>query len=98
MSFEITITDAEIELVDSNPPNEKRFLFNLSSTVNMTELIHYISDRENKIECQPVSWEEFKTTNEDKSPESLKLVEYIFKVINAFNESYSEVFEEKIIA
>lgn len=98
MSFEITISEGGVELVDTNSPDEKRFTFNLSSTVNITELIHYISARDNKIECQPVSWEEFKTAHEGETAESLKLVEYLFKVINAFNESYSEIFEEKVIA
>jgi hypothetical protein len=96
MAFSIATTDGGIELVDASSQDEKKFVFNLSSTVNMTDLVHYISDREQKIECHPSSLEEFKAEHKEEMPETFKLVEYVFKVINAFNESYDEVFKEEV--
>lgn len=96
MPFSIATTEGGIELVDESSQDKKKFVFNLSSTVNMTDLVHYISDHEKKIECHPSSLEEFKIEHEEATPETCKLVEYVFKVIKAFNESYDEVFKEEV--
>ncbi len=96
MPFNIASNEGGIELVESSSQDDKKFVFNLSSTVNMTDLVHYISDRDQKIECHPVSLEEFKAEYEEETPETLKLVEYLFKIINAFNDSFAEVFEEEV--
>jgi len=96
MPFSIATIDGGIELIAASPQIEKKFIFNLSSTVNITDFVQYIGDRDQKIECHPASIEEFIAEHEEETPATLKLVEYIFKVINAFNESYDEVFEEEV--
>lgn len=91
--MKLTITIADTNLKISHNDNQE-FNFDLSDTVDLNEFIKTISESEDKIECEPKSFVEFHESNEDSTHDMLKLVEYVFKIISAFNESYTEIYEE----
>ena len=64
----------------------------MSGTVELTEFIKFVSESKNTIECEPESFGIIKSEESDIPDETLKLVEYVFKTIKAFNDSYSKIY------
>jgi hypothetical protein len=91
--MKLTIAIADNNLIISHNGNQK-FKFDLDDIVDLNEFIKTISESEEKIECEPKSFISFCESDENSTDDMLKLVEYVFKIINAFNESYSETYEE----
>jgi hypothetical protein len=63
--------------------------------VDLTDFIKYISESENIVECEPNSFDKYSENNQDDTYETLKLVEYIFKIIIAFNDSFTSIYQEE---
>lgn len=91
--MQLTITRADNNL-KINHKDEHEFSFDLDNTVDLNKFIKHISESEKIIKCEPESFTAFSDIDADITDEMLKLVEYIFKIINAFNESYTEIYEE----
>lgn len=69
-------------------PNQS---FSLEENINLTELVKSISNIAEKLIITPVSYDEFKKENECNDI-TLKIVEYIYKILDAYNRSYDEVY------
>lgn len=95
MPFTITINEEKVKLVDTISAEDKEFIFSLSETVILTDLVQYISNFGQKIQCEPTNFDEFAESNSAEGGDVLKLVEYLYKIITAFNESFSAVYETK---
>jgi hypothetical protein len=74
----------------------KHFLYDLNNTVDITEFVQYISESDNLIVCTPQCFDDFKEKFNEADHEVMKLAEYIYKIINSFNESFNLVFSENI--
>ena len=85
---------SENDYVQINHEESKLFDFDINGTVELNKFIKYVSESQEIIECNPVSFDYFKAEDPEIGDESLKLVEYIFKIIDAFNTSYSEIYAE----
>lgn len=91
--MELTIKIVETKLIISYF-DSKEFVFDLDGTVDLNEFIKTISESEKKIACKPESFEAFREICGNISADMLKLVEYVFKIINAFNESYADIYAD----
>jgi hypothetical protein len=85
-------SNEEILLIDHN--DQKKFTFNINNTVDLNDFIKYVSESETKIESTPKSFEDFSGSYPNISKEMMKLIEYIYKIISAYNDSYTEVYIE----
>lgn len=90
MKLNITREDKSLKIIHED---KQKFIFDIDGTVDLNEFIKYTSESEEIIDCEPESFDAFKTGDPDIKEEALKLVEYIFKIIDAFNASYTEVYE-----
>ena len=91
--MKLTITKADTNLkISYNGAQE--FSFDLNDTVDLNIFIKTISESAEIIECEPKSFAAFTDSSKESTDDMLKLVEYIFKIINAFNESYIEIYEK----
>jgi hypothetical protein len=92
MKITIQNEDNNVQIIHDD---STKFEFDLGATVDLTGFIKFISESQNPIECEPESFEKFKDDEPDIRDENLKLIEYIFKTVTAFNESYSEIYESE---
>lgn len=92
--MKLTITKAD-NIVTIQHKDTRDFSYDLNDTVDLTEFIKHISESEDLIQCEPEQLDTFKESAEDASDEMLKLVEYVYKIVNAFNESYSTIYKEE---
>lgn len=69
--------------------------YDLGKNINLTDLVKYTSDINNYITTDPQNLEEFIDKNRCEDKEILKIVEYIYRVFEAYNKSYQEVCADK---
>lgn len=91
MEIKFNKIDKLVEVKFDDDPN-KIFNFSLDSEVKLTEFIKYISNMESAASIIPESFEAFQTDNEIQSKETVLLIEYLYKIVDSFNESYGTVF------
>ncbi len=91
--MEITADDSlkSVEVKFENP--NKIFQLDMNSEVKLTEFVKYVSDFAEEISINPADYESFQAKSEVQSKEVMKLVEYIYKIIESFNESIRAVLE-----
>jgi hypothetical protein len=70
------------------------FRFNVDDSINLNDFIEYLSNLNELVSLSPEDFDSFEVTAQDFNSEALKLVEYLYEILNAFNESYEEVFLE----
>jgi len=93
MKLTITIADNTLKIADDE---NECFNFSLDDPpVDLNVFIKFISESEDKIECSPDTWHVFKERAPEIPDEVLKLAEYVYKIVNAFNESYDEIYLDK---
>ncbi len=90
MKIIIAIADTNLKITHK----DREFIFNIEDIVDLNEFIKYISESEGIIECEPESFATFSDSNPDITDEISKLIEYIFKIATAFNDSYTEIYRE----
>jgi len=98
MNMKIKIKDNRV-IVDYGEADEaQEFNFTFDEIVDLNDFILCISESDEKIECTPQSYEELKPYVNEAQNEVLKLTEYIYKIVDAFNESYDEIYldEEEV--
>ncbi len=66
--------------------------FSVDGEVDLTNFIKNISEMKKKIDIEPISFDLFENDNKEIEPLSLKLIEYIYKILEAFNDSFDEVY------
>jgi hypothetical protein len=69
------------------------FIYDLNGIADLTEFVKYISESDTPIECTPANLDQFKEATQDPTDEMLKLVEYILKIIDSFNEGYAVIYQ-----
>ncbi len=74
----------------------KNYSFAWDDDINLTALVIDISESESIVEIKPDDFEAFRSANDCESKEILKVAEYIYKIVEAFNEAYSEVYPDHI--
>ena len=95
MPLTMTAKDKELKLVDTTPEEEVIFDYDLGGTVILTDLTVHLSNFVQKIVAEPSSYDLFADNNPELDSDVLKLSEYIYKIIDAFNDSFSEVYESE---
>ncbi len=90
MIIKINLQNNQINL-DFDDEKISNISYSLEQTVNLTNLITQISTLSNKIDLDPIDFNNFKNEFKAASILELKLVEYLYKIFNAYNESYDEV-------
>ena len=75
--------------IDDTDFNES---FPVDGEVDLTNFIKNVSDMKEKIVIEPVNFDLFEIDNKGIEPLSLKLIEYIYKILEAFNDSFDEVY------
>lgn len=75
--------------IDDTDFNES---FSVDGEVDLTNFIKNVSDMKEKIVIEPVNFDLFEIDNKGIEPLSLKLIEYIYKILEAFNDSFDEVY------
>lgn len=81
-----------VEFENECIPNQ---IYKLGENINLTDLVKYISDINNYIEINPENFEKFKNKSKCEDKEILKIIEYIYKIFDAYNKSYQEVCADK---
>lgn len=69
----------------------KVFKFNMETEVKLTDFVKYVSDNDKEISITPEKLEEYQAKHSIQYKEAEKLIEYLYKIINAFNESVRTV-------
>lgn len=72
----------------------KHYSFNFDNDIDLTNLVLDISESESIIEIDPSNFDIFKSTFECES-KVMKLTEYIYKIIEVFNDAYKEVYPDQ---
>lgn len=65
--------------------------FRLEENINLTELVKTTSDVAERLIITPTNHEEFQGMY-DCNDTTIKIVEYIYKIFDAYNRSYDEVY------
>lgn len=86
--------EATLKIVENNLSlsfsNQKDFTFNLDNVVDLTELVTTVALFEEVIQIVPGSLEDIV---DDNTPQELKkLTEYIYKLLNLFNNAFEEIY------
>lgn len=79
-----------VEIVFENL--QQNILFDLNKEVKLTDFVKFISDLECKISISPESYDHFVDGKEPPNREAYKLIEYLYKIVESFNESYQTVY------
>lgn len=74
--------------------NDKINIYNAEEGANLTNLIEEIGDSPNKVKVIPSTFNDFKLKVYEEEI-LVKIVEYIYKIIDAFNDAYFEVYEKE---
>lgn len=75
-------------------PNQ---IYELRESISLTDLVKYISEMDNEIKINPENFEEFRNYSKCENKKLLKIIEYIYKIFDAYNKSYQEVCADKEI-
>ncbi len=67
-------------------------LFDLNNEVKLTDFIKSISELDCKISISPESYDDFAGGKEPSNKEAYKLIEYLYKIVESFNESYQTIY------
>ena len=70
-------------------------IYKLGESVDLTDLVKHISNANNYIEINPENFEDFKENIKCEDKEILTIIEYIYKIFDAYNKSYQEVCADK---
>lgn len=73
---------------------EETYSYKLDDAINLTSLVVNISESKTRIKVDPDDLEAFKRTYTCDTKEMLKVAEYIYKIIEGFNDAFSEVYPE----
>lgn len=95
-SIKIRIEDNELLVIHQIESQEKIFKFNPDQTVNLDELVKYISNFDANIVLNPPDTGRLLETG-DIDEKVVKLSEYIYKIMYAFNDSYEEVYNTDVV-
>lgn len=74
--------------------DEKVYEYDLEEKINLTNLVLCMSDLTETIEPSPENFETFNETYTCESKNLLKVTEYIYRIIEAFNLSFNEVYSD----
>ncbi|MGD0280486.1 MAG: hypothetical protein ABSC11_14460 [Smithella sp.] len=85
MILEFSVSSNDIEIKN----DLFKFKFQLDQQIDLTDFVKYISESESNITIKPDRTELLKSENSD---DCLKLLDYVFKIIDAFNETFFEVY------
>jgi len=69
--------------------------YSLEAEVNLTSFVEKISESEKEITVTPMQYEVVVEKN-NLSEDTIKLLKYIYSIIEAFNDSYRKVIEETV--
>ena len=95
MQVTIKYDNASLEVILGMSQPQKHS-YNLDSEINLTSLVVDISESETPITVWPENLESFGTAYSCKSENLLKVAEYIYEIIAAFNASFYEVYPEDV--
>ncbi|PPK49302.1 hypothetical protein [Clostridium algidicarnis] len=95
INIKVEPNNKQIIVESSNKCSIKNEIYKLGESINLTDLVKYISDINNYIEINPESFGVFKNESKCEDKEILKITEYIYKVFDAYNKSYQEVCVDK---
>lgn len=95
MLIKLNYSQETIKVIIESEKNEI-FEYKLDEEINLTELVLRISELTELIEVSPSNFESFKESFKCKSENLLKVTEYIYQILEAFNSSYKEVYKEDI--
>lgn len=90
MDITINIEDDKINVSNEGSINAD---YSWGVEVNLTDLVEKLSESDKKITIIPENYEDL-IDREKHKEDTIKLLEYIYNIINAFNESYQQVIEE----
>lgn len=90
-SINISIENENILVAHSSDTQENVFEFDIEQTVNLNEMVKYISNFDSEIDLIPVDLTALLASN-NVNDKLVKLAEYIYKIMYAFNESYDSVY------
>ena len=96
MFIKLSCSQEIIKVIIDSEQKEK-FEYKLDEDINLTELVIKISELTELIEVSPSNIESFKESFNCKSENLLKITEYIYQILDAFNSSYKEVYKEDIM-
>lgn len=65
--------------------------FDFSKQNNLTNFVMAVSDMTQELEIEPIDYDTFKELHSD-SDKQFQIAKYIYDILNAFNTSYVEVF------
>lgn len=69
-----------------------KYIFSLSEPINLTDWIIEISNLNENLELIPITYEKFILDNSGYNEKINKVVEYLYKVVIAYNECYNKIF------
>jgi len=81
----------EIVVKMNNQSQEFKFSVENGST-DLTEFAKALSEYQSTVTSNPINYQSFLTANPDIDRLAAKLSDYIYKIIEAFNNSYNEVY------
>ena len=82
-----------VEIVFEDP--QQNIIFDLNKDVKLNDLVKLISDLEHEILISPQSYHDFMIGKDPVNKEAYKLIEYLYKILESFNESYQMVYESE---
>jgi len=94
--IDIRYNDGSLVINLDNAGECKTHLFTLDDDINLTSLVQDVSESESMLEIAPDEFEAFRSACDCGSKEMLKVAEYIYRIFDAFNQAYSEVYPDHI--
>lgn len=68
------------------------YVYQVDGQINLTDLVKEISNVGQKLVLIPENYNSFKINSNCEDASTFKIIEYIFKILEAYNRSYDEVF------
>ncbi len=69
-----------------------KYIFQTDGQINLTDLVKETSNIGELLELNPADFSTFKSSTAFNDPKMLKIAEYIYKILDAYNKSYNEIF------
>jgi len=70
-------------------------VYKLEDEINLTKLVNALSETSKELIVKPSNFEEFIGTVQQPNQTLLKVVEYIYKIIERYNQCYRKIYEEQ---
>ena len=94
VEISIEIKDEQITISFGSDAFED-IVYSVENEINLTKLVNTISEINKEVIIKPGNFEEFTGIAPQTNQTLIKVIEYIYKIIERYNQCYKKIYEEQ---